>query len=355
MLHQDRYTHTNEIRTLTGIRAHGKTPQPASFSRPSGIVNVFSVDVEDYFHPSELGGNMSSWSQCASRVDVGVEFLLETLALRQVRATFFILGWVAEHHACLIRQIADAGHEIGCHSYAHRLVYTLTPTQFEEDTRRAMQAIEDATGVVPRVYRAPSYSITRRNLWALDVLASCGFTHDSSIYPIVHDRYGIPGFPRHACSIDTPSGTMIEVPIATVRLGRQHIAPVGGGAYMRLFPYRYTAAGIRRINEHEQAPACLYLHPWELDPGQPRLASNIVSHLRTYTGLRSMRGKMLRLFDEFRFASLTAVHPRAAGRATLESVELPETPRGYPSWSRTGDQELAGDEDLVSVQPGAQL
>lgn len=343
------------MRVITGIETPGEIDQPTTDSGGPGIVNVFSVDVEDYFHPSELGGDMSSWSRYLSRVDVGVEFLLETLAVRQVRATFFILGWVATHHARLIRRIADAGHEIGCHSYSHRLVYSLTPAQFEDDTRRAIQAIEDATGVIPRVYRAPSYSITRRNLWALDVLASCGFTHDSSIYPIVHDRYGIPGFPRHACSINTPSGAIVEVPIATVRLGRQHVAPVGGGAYMRLFPYRYTAAGIRRINEHEQAPACLYLHPWELDPGQPRLASNVISRLRTYTGLRGMRGKMLRLFDDFEFASLTAVHPRASERMTLESAALADSSRTSRYQFASDDRELPADEDLVSVQPGAQL
>lgn len=276
---------------------------------PHQIVNVFSVDVEDYFHPSELAGDLHRWSAYPPRVEIGVEFLLSALAEHKVRGTFFVLGWVAMRHARMIHRIAQAGHEIGCHSYAHSLVYNLTPTEFEQDTIVAVKAIEDASGVTPRMYRAPSYSITSKNLWALDVLASCGFTHDSSIYPIVHDRYGIPGFPRHARQIKTASGDIIEVPIATVRLAHDQIAPVGGGAYMRLFPYRYTAAGVRRINIRERQPACLYLHPWELDPGQPRLAPNWISHLRTYTGLRYMRSKMSRLLRDFSFSTLTSVYP----------------------------------------------
>jgi polysaccharide deacetylase family protein (PEP-CTERM system associated) len=323
-----------------------------SMEKP-GIVNVFSVDVEDYFHPSELGGNISRWSLYQSRVNVGLEFLLEALAAHEVRATFFILGWVATHYPRLIRRIAEQGHEIGCHSYSHRLVYRLSPAEFQEDTRWAVQAIGDATGVVPRIYRAPSYSITRSSLWALDILASSGFTHDSSIYPIVHDRYGIPGFSRHACSIHTASGIITEVPIATVRLGQEHVAPVGGGAYMRLFPYRYTAAGIRRINRSEQAPACLYLHPWELDPDQPRLASNLVSHLRTYTGLRGMRRKTMQLLGEFQFGNLVAVHPTPLGLPAFTSLRSTERGRTSAATGGTGSQVGLYSESLVSLEPSA--
>ena len=283
-------------------------------------LNIFSIDVEDYFHPSELSGDINRWPRYQSRVDIGVKFLLEELARRKILATFFVLGWVAKHHPALIRGIAEYGHEIGCHSFSHSLLYTLRPAEFERDTTDAVKAIEDACGVTARVYRAPSYSITSKNLWALDVLASCGFTHDSSIYPIVHDRYGIPGFPRHACLIPTQSGKIIEVPIATVRLGPKSVAPVGGGAYMRLFPYRYTAAGIRRINGTEAQPACLYIHPWEVDPKQPRLASNVISHLRTYTGLRGMRSKTSRLLSEFNFSTMSAVHPVSSVLPVFEDV-----------------------------------
>lgn len=271
-------------------------------------VNVLSIDVEDYFHPSELGGNIKSWTTHNPRVDVGVNFLLEILAERQIRATFFILGWIATHHPRLVRRIADAGHEIGCHSNLHRLVYRLSPDEFRQDTVAAVRAIEDASGATPRMYRAPSYSVTKKSLWALQILSECGFTHDSSIYPIAHDRYGIPQFPRHASYVSTPAGGILEVPVATVRLGRQ-VVPVGGGAYMRLFPYRYIAAGLRRVNHQENQPACLYFHPWELDPDQPRLAKSMISRLRTYSGLRGMCAKMKRLLDEFRFSTLTEVFP----------------------------------------------
>jgi polysaccharide deacetylase family protein (PEP-CTERM system associated) len=243
-----------------------------------------------------------------SRVEEEVRVILDLLDQRAVKATFFILGWVAHRRAGLVRAIAGAGHEIACHSYAHQLVYGLTPAQFRADTLQAIAAIEDASGCTPRAYRAPSYSITRESLWALEILVECGFTHDSSIYPIAHDRYGIPGFERHACSLDTPSGPIREVPIATVQLGNGRIAPIGGGGYLRLLPYRYTAAGIRRINHTERMPACVYFHPWEIDPHQPRLASGTIARLRTYTGVKGMRGKLDRLLSEFQFTTLTAVY-----------------------------------------------
>jgi polysaccharide deacetylase family protein (PEP-CTERM system associated) len=287
------------------------------------MINIFSVDVEDYFQPSELAGGIKNWAAFTPRVDVGVDFLLDVTAQHGVRATFFILGWVAAHHPRLIQKIVAAGHEIGCHSYSHRLVYELTPAEFEHDTINAIHAIEDAGGVTPRAYRAPSYSVTAKTPWAFDILASCGFTHDSSIYPIVHDRYGIPGFDRHAGTLETESGTLIEVPVATVRLGQKQVAPVGGGAYMRLFPYRYTAAGIRRINRTESSPACMYVHPWEVDPGQPRLSSNLVSKIRTYAGLNTMRSKIIRLLQDFRFGTMSAVYPVGANLPAIASEFAP--------------------------------
>src|SRR5262249_45274762 len=154
------------------------------------------------------------------------------------------------------------------------------------DSCRAIAAIEQACGVTPQAYRAPSYSITRETLWALEILAECGFLFDSSIYPIDHDRYGIPGFERHAHVIQTPSGPIKEIPIATVELWNGQIAPIGGGGYLRLLPCRYIAAGIRRLNRKEGQPACIYFHPWEIDPQQPRLASARVARFRTYTGMR---------------------------------------------------------------------
>lgn len=234
--------------------------------------------------------------------------VLSLLAKHRASATFFVMGWVAERHSAMMRRILEAGHEIGCHSYAHQLVYGMTPEEFRADTRRAVGAIQDAVGVTPRLYRAPSYSITRRSFWALEILAECGFTHDSSIYPVAHDRYGIPGFERRAHTIGTASGPILEVPVAAAKLGAS-IVPVGGGAYLRLLPYRFTAAGIRRINREERRPACIYFHPWEIDPEQPRLAAGLVSRLRTYTGLRGMERKLAKMLRDFQFLPMTAVYP----------------------------------------------
>ena len=278
--------------------------------------NALSVDVEEYFHPAELHGAVrdDSWESLPSRVEPQTDNVLHMLERRNVSATFFVLGWVAERHPSLIRRIAAAGHEVGCHSYAHRLVYDLTPLEFKRDTERAVKAIEDACGVIPRIYRAPNFSITNRSLWALEVLVECGFTQDSSVYPIQHDRYGIPGFGRYSHTLSTASGPILEVPVATVRLPGDRVAPVGGGGYLRLLPYCYTAAGIRRINEDENAQACLYFHPWELDPEQPRLASSWSSRLRTYAGLRNMASKVDRLLREFEFTTVSGLQSVSDGR-----------------------------------------
>jgi polysaccharide deacetylase family protein (PEP-CTERM system associated) len=272
--------------------------------------NALSIDIEEYFHPSELRlpADYNYWSALPSRVEAQTSEVLELLNRANVTATFFVLGWIAERYPKLVSQIAQAGHEIACHSYAHRLVYDLSPEEFRKDTKRAVIAIEDACGTNPRGYRAPSYSITSRSMWSLEILVECGFSYDSSIYPISHDRYGIPGFGRYAQTLDTPSGPIQEIPIATAALYKNTVAPVGGGAYLRLLPYRYTAAGIRRLNTHEHQPACIYFHPWELDPTQPRLATGVISRLRTYAGLAGMKAKIQKLMSEFSFSTITSVY-----------------------------------------------
>jgi polysaccharide deacetylase family protein (PEP-CTERM system associated) len=274
------------------------------------MLNILSIDVEEYFHPTEVQPFVhEDWSALPSRVERQTMQILELFAQYNVSATFFVVGWVAEKHPNLVQAIAAAGHEIGCHSYLHRLVYDLNPQEFRNDTELAMKAIFDACGVRVRTYRAPSYSITKECMWALDILAELGFTHDSSIYPIVHDRYGIPGFERHAHVIPTASGGICEVPIATIKFSNGRTAPVGGGGYLRLLPYRYTAAGIRKLNIEEQHPACIYFHPWEIDPDQPHLAGSLIARMRTYTGLHSMFSKIERLLTEFKFGTMTRVHP----------------------------------------------
>jgi polysaccharide deacetylase family protein (PEP-CTERM system associated) len=285
------------------------------------MLNALTIDVEEYFHPTEVQSTISQsdWDGLPSRVEAQVERILATTENLKVKATFFVLGWVAERHPCVVRAIHAAGHEIGCHSYWHRLVYDLSPEEFRRDTQRAVAAIQDACGATPRVYRAPSYSITSRSLWALEILVEEGFTHDSSIFPVSHDRYGIPGFERHARSVETKSGPLLEVPVATVQVGKTGVVPVGGGGYLRLLPYRYTAAGIRRVNRDERQPACIYFHPWELDPDQPRLPLKPISRLRTYTGLHGMSKKLDCLLRDFRFGTLSEVYPVAAGeRKTFE-------------------------------------
>src|SRR4051794_30907433 len=198
------------------------------------MINALTVDVEEYFHPSEVQRHVCQvdWASLPSRVEHQVDRILNLFDDHRVAATFFVLGWVAERQPALTRRIVERGHDIGCHSYAHQLVYGMTPAQFREDTRRAVTAIEDACGVTPTAYRAPSYSVTSKCLWALEILVENGFVYDSSIYPIKHDRYGIPGFSRHATMLETPSGPIQEIPIGTVRLGGNTVAPIGGGGYL---------------------------------------------------------------------------------------------------------------------------
>jgi polysaccharide deacetylase family protein (PEP-CTERM system associated) len=290
------------------------------------MLNALTIDVEEYFHPAEIQASVGpeQWETLPSRVEDQVLQVLELLAQNRVTATFFILGWVAERHPRCVKAIVAAGHEIGCHSYAHQLVYRMTPSAFRRDTMRAVHAIEDACGVSPWIYRAPSYSITGKSLWALETLIECGFTHDSSIYPISHDRYGIPGFERHAHVIHTPSGPIHEIPAATVRIARNRVMPVGGGAYLRLLPYRYSSAGIRRLNREEEKPACIYFHPWEIDPDQPKLASGAIARLRTYSGMKGMAGKLDRLMSDFQFSTIGAVYGRPSARKPVIQTETVE-------------------------------
>ena len=233
--------------------------------------NVVSVDVEDYFHAEVFSGvvDRSRWDSYASRVEGNTRRLLELLGDLNLHGTFFVLGWVAERFPGLVREIAAGGHELACHSYWHRLIYKLDRAEFREDTSRAKNVIEQAAGQAVYGYRAPTYSVIDRSVWALEILAELGFTYDSSIYPIRHDRYGMPGAPRSPFRFQTPSGPMTEFPITTFRLAG-HNMPVGGGGYLRLLPRFYTRMGLKRVQK-EGVPIVIYIHPWEVDPGQPTL------------------------------------------------------------------------------------
>jgi polysaccharide deacetylase family protein (PEP-CTERM system associated) len=279
----------------------------------AGILNAMTVDVEDYFHVSAFAGVVSpaAWDSYESRVCRNTERLLEILEQAGVHATFFVLGWVAERFPDLVRRIHAAGHELASHSYDHGLVYDKTPDSFRDDLRRARAAIEQAAGVAVTGFRAPSYSVTTRSLWALDVLAAEGYTYDSSIYPIRHDRYGIPDWDRHIHKLDLPGGTLWELPGSTVRRAGMNL-PVGGGGYFRLMPYGWTRWGIGRINQEEQQRAVFYIHPWEVDPDQPQLNGSAMSRFRHYRNLDRTDARLRRLLAEFRFGTISEVlvdHP----------------------------------------------
>jgi polysaccharide deacetylase family protein (PEP-CTERM system associated) len=232
--------------------------------------------------------------------------LLELLARANVQATFFVLGWVAERYPTLVRRIAESGHEVGSHGFDHRLIYNQSPVEFREDLQRSRAVISDATSVAIDGYRAPSFSITPRSLWALDIIREVGFTYDASVFPIRHDRYGLPSAPRHFHALKQKTGTLWECPASTVRVAGTNL-PVAGGGYFRLLPYAWTKWGIARLNRHERRAAIFYLHPWEIDPDQPRIPTSLLSRVRHYTNLRKTEERLLRLLREFRFAPLRQV------------------------------------------------
>ncbi|MPY87929.1 MAG: DUF3473 domain-containing protein [Luteitalea sp.] len=275
---------------------------------PEPIVNAMSIDVEDYFHVSALAAAAprDGWDTFESRVVANTERLLLLFADHGATATFFVLGWVADRHPDLVRRIASAGHELASHGYWHRLVYEMTPAEFRDDLRCARRAIEDAAGVAVSGFRAPSFSITRRSLWALDVLVEEGYRYDTSIFPVHHDRYGIPEAPRHLHTLSCAAGNLIEVPPATLRFGRLNV-PIAGGGYFRFWPYAWTAWGIQGINRSEGRPACVYLHPWEIDPDQPRLPASSLSRYRHYHNLHRTENRLRRLLSEFSFASIHTI------------------------------------------------
>src|SRR5262249_6331397 len=242
------------------------------------VVNAMTVGVEDYFQVSAFERVVSrdDWDGLPSRGIANTERLLQVLAEHEGRAAFFFVGWVADKHPSLVSLISDLGHEIASHGYWHRLVYTQTPAAFRDDIRRSKDVLEATTGQRIEGYRAPSFSITTASLWALDVLIEEGFRYDASIFPIRHDRYGIPDSPRHPYVMPRRSGALVEVPGSTARLGPMNL-PVAGGGYFRLLPYAWTRWGIARLNDRERRPAVFYLHPWEVDPDQPRLQASALS------------------------------------------------------------------------------
>ena len=269
-------------------------------------LNALTIDVEDYYQVSAFESRVrfDQWLSYESRVIGNTWRILELLHFHKVKATFFVLGWIAEHYPQVVLAIQQEGHEIASHGYRHRLLYHMTRDEFREDTRRAKDALEDLCGIPVAGYRAASYSINHQTLWCLDILEELGFRYDSSIFPIRHDRYGIPTAARFAYYHPLPEGRkLLEFPLSTVRLFGKNI-PVAGGGYFRLFPYHFIRWGIRRINLLEGKPAIVYLHPWEIDPNQPRVDGSLPSRFRHYINLEKTESRFRRLLRDFRFGPL---------------------------------------------------
>ncbi|RPI13899.1 MAG: DUF3473 domain-containing protein [Lysobacterales bacterium] len=269
--------------------------------------NALTVDVEEHFQVAAFEGQIArdAWEGHESRVAANTNRVLDVFAGRGVHGTFFVLGWVAERHPELIRRIVAEGHELASHGYDHTRVIYMDAARFREDVTRTKGILESTGGVPVRGYRAPSYSINGRNLWALDVLQETGHAYSSSIYPIRHDLYGMPEAPRFAFRVRP--GAILEIPVTTVEVSGRNF-PAGGGGYFRLMPYGLYRWGLRRVNERDTQPGMFYFHPWEVDPDQPRIpGAPLRSRLRHYTNLRTMEARLKRLLGDFRWGRMDEV------------------------------------------------
>ncbi|WP_017941947.1 MULTISPECIES: XrtA system polysaccharide deacetylase [unclassified Thioalkalivibrio] len=286
--------------------------QSQSAQRP----NALTVDVEDYFQVSALAPCIprDTWDARECRIERNLERILELFDQNGAQATFFTLGWIAERYPHAIRRIVDAGHELASHGYGHERVTDLTPAAFRSDIERAQRIIEDLSGAPVRGYRAPSFSIGEGNLWALEILREVGLEYSSSIYPVHHDHYGMPGAPRHPHR--PVSAGVLELPPATLRMGGRNL-PAAGGGYFRLLPYALSRRALRRIGAVDAMPAVFYFHPWEIDPGQPRVPGlGARSRFRHYVNLHRMESRLERLLQDFRWGRMDRVF--AAELATPE-------------------------------------
>ena len=303
-----------------------------------------TVDVEDYFHVSGFADRVSprEWDDFPSRVVANTQRILRVLDQHQTTGTFFVLGWVADRFPELVREIHSAGHEIGCHSYWHRLVYDLSPDEFRADLVTSRNVLQDITGDPVTLYRAPSFSITKQSLWALEILAEEGFTGDSSIYPVYHDRYGIPNADPAPHRIKTSAGEINEFPGNALRLGPLRL-PISGGGYFRLYPFRFSRFCLDRYSRQSNRPFVFYIHPWEVDPGQPRLPGRFLSRFRHYQNLATTEHKLNALLPRFRFSTLTdslASMPESPHEHSLADGLYSTT--GHSSVSNTGQLQPQG-------------
>lgn len=271
-------------------------------------LNAMTVDVEEYFTVQNLDQRVprEAWPHQPLRAGDQTRRIMDLFDAHGIKATFFVLGWVAERHPGLAREIHSRGHEVAAHSYWHRLVFDMTPQEFRADLLRVKRLLEDEIGAPVVGYRAPTYSVTRASLWAHDILAEEGFRYSSSIFPITHDRYGIPDYARFPLELDVGGKRLWEFPLTTLAVGPKNL-PVAGGGYLRLLPVRPIAAAIRYVNEVERAPAIVYLHPWEIDPEIPRYPQGLLRDFRGYVGLGGMLQKLDYLLSHLRFGRVDAV------------------------------------------------
>ena len=280
----------------------------------TAITNALTIDVEDYFQVSAFAPYIArdDWGRLECRVERNVERILQLLDDRRIRATFFTLGWIAERYPALVRSIAAQGHEVASHGWGHQRASDLTPAQFAEDIRSAKALLEDLSSAPVTGYRAPSFSIGHANLWAFDTLAACGYRYSSSIYPIRHDHYGMPDAPRFAHRL---ANGLIEVPVTTLRvLGRN--LPSSGGGYFRLLPYAVSRRMIGHVNAVDREAAVFYFHPWEIDPGQPRIAGiDRKTRFRHYVNIGRMERRLRRLLGDFAWGRMDDIFLRPAERA----------------------------------------
>lgn len=287
-----------------------------------------SVDVEEYFMVEAFSDLVSreSWPQWPSRVVSSTQAILDLFDKYGVKATFFFVGWIAAKYPRLVQEVGERGHELACHSYWHRPVYGLGRGEFRRDTQNAVRAIEDASGVKVQGYRAPSWSITRDCLWALDILAEEGFSYDSSIFPIRHDLYGIPNARRFPYKHLSGNGRVLfEIPPATISVLGQNL-PAAGGGYLRLFPFSYTRWVFKTFEQRYGESVVVYFHPWEIDPEQPRIAGRLRSRIRHYTNLQGMRSRLEQMSKSYSFQPLNAMF-----HAKEESQDLALVARGEAS------------------------
>ncbi len=273
------------------------------------LINALTVDVEDYFQVSAFSKNISpcDWDSIAPRVEQNTHNLLDMFAEKNIVATFFVLGWVAERFPKLVKKINELGHEVASHGYSHQLIYNQSRDVFREETLRSKELLENIIQKPVLGYRGASYSITKQSEWALDILFEAGFKYDSSIFPVRHDRYGIPDAPRFPYLAETPQkNKIIEFPLTSFKIMGTQL-PIAGGGYFRLFPYWFTRFAFNKIHETENRPFIFYLHPWEIDPKQPRIKGSLLSRFRHYNNLKKCKIRLNRLLNDFEFSSVVDV------------------------------------------------